>query len=296
MRTRLIDAIVGLTLVVSLAAPAAAANKEHQQLAADIRMLQEQTQQLQAMLASVADAIKAVNARLDDQNNAVRKAFADQKLIIDALSNDLRVVREKVDDNNVRISSLNQELESLRQAMQQLATRGVPTDAGAPAGQPSGTGLPPEGGAAAAPSQPSMPTATVPSGGVPVGISTSPQRLYEIAWSDYAGGHWDLAIQGFESFIRTYPKSDQADDAQVNIGTSYMMAGNYPKAIESYDTAIRDYPTGNAIPDAYYRRGLALRHLGQLDKARESLETVVSKYPDSDAGRLARQQLDQMKK
>ncbi len=286
------SALAALVLALGLAAPAAAANKEHQQLAADIRMLQEQTQQLQAMLTAIADQIKAVNARIDEQNNAVRKAFADQKLIIDTLSSDLRVVREKVDDNNVRISSVSQELESLRQAMQQMASRPTSTDQTPGTGTPGAT-MPPESGAAAAP-QP--PTTTVPPAGPPATLATSPQHLYEMAWSDYASGQWDLAIQGFESFIRTFPKSDQADDAQVNIGTSYMMAGNYPKAVEAYEKAIRDYPTGNAIPDAYYRRGLALRHLGQLDKARESFETVVGKYPDSDAGRLARQQLDQMKK
>jgi tol-pal system protein YbgF len=249
------------------------------------------------MLASITDALKAVNARLDEQNNATRKAFADQKLIIDTLSSDLRVVREKVDDNNVRISSLTQELDALRQAMQQMATRPSTTDAGAAGGAATaGAGPPDAGGAGATSPQPSAPGSSTPPAGPPPTLATSPQHLYEMAWSDYASGQWDLAIQGFESFIRTFPKSDQADDAQVNIGTSYMMAGNYPKAVEAYDKAIRDYPTGNAIPDAYYRRGLALRHLGQLDKARESLDYVVKNYPDSDAGRLARQQLDQMKR
>ena len=39
--------------------PAAAANKEHQQLMADIRMLQEQSQLLQNMLGSLADVAQS---------------------------------------------------------------------------------------------------------------------------------------------------------------------------------------------------------------------------------------------
>ena len=86
---------------------------------ADLRMLQEQAQLLQNLIGTLTDAMKAVNARLDQQAEVNRKAFADQKLVVDNLTNDVRVVREKLDDNNVRIGSLSQELDSLRQSMQQ---------------------------------------------------------------------------------------------------------------------------------------------------------------------------------
>src|SRR5689334_4565967 len=239
--------------LLTCAAPSFAANKEHQQLAADIRMLQEQTQQLQNMLGSLNETLRAVNTRLDDQTNAGRKAFADQKLLIDNLSSDLRVVREKVDDNNVRIASLTQELDALRQAVQQMAARPQTTDA------------------AAAPTQPSAPTpATVPDTATtapPIGVS--PKQLYDTAWVDYTGGQWDLAIQGFEAYIRSFPKSEQACDAQVNIGKAYDYAGNKDKALEAFDKAIRDYPNAKGLPDAYYQKGLVLLDLKQPDKARE---------------------------
>src|SRR5205823_12922011 len=219
--------VLVVALLVAVAAPVSAANKEHQQLAADIRMLQEQAQTLQNMLGTLNETLKAVNTRLDDQTNAMRKAFADQKLLIDNLSSDLRVVREKVDDNNVRIASLTQELDALRQAMQQMAARPATTDAGAGA-------------------LPGAPTAAAPEPATPVGVS--PKQLYDAAWADYTAGQWDLAVQGFEAYIRSFPKSEQASDAQVNIGQAYDYAGNKQKAIEAYDKAIRDYPTGKALP------------------------------------------------
>ena len=43
--------------VVSAAAPAAAANKEHQQMMAEIRMLQEQNAQLQQSIGTLVDAL-----------------------------------------------------------------------------------------------------------------------------------------------------------------------------------------------------------------------------------------------
>src|SRR6266571_4791814 len=126
-------AILAILAVVATASPAHAANKEHQQLMADLRMLQEQSQILQNLIGTVTDSLKAVNTRLDQQAETTRKSFADQKLVIDNLTNDVRVIREKLDDNNVRIGSLTQEVESLRQSMQQMGSRpSVTNDAADP--------------------------------------------------------------------------------------------------------------------------------------------------------------------
>jgi len=147
MKQRLFCALL-VGALATTAVPAHAANKEHQQLMADLRMLQEQSQLLQNLLGSVTDALKVVNTRLDQQTETNRKAFADQKLVIDNLTNDVRVIREKLDDSNVRLGSLTQEVDSLRQSMQQMATRPSATT------EPdlSGTGGPPAAGGAPLPS------------------------------------------------------------------------------------------------------------------------------------------------
>jgi tol-pal system protein YbgF len=272
----LLTATLTALLAPAVATPALAIDKEHRQMEADLRMLQEQSQQLQNLLGSITDAIKALNAKIDDQANANRKAMADEKLLVDNLTNDVRVIREKLDDNNVRLGSLSQEIDALRRGVQQMASRPAPSDA-AP-------------GAPGAPSDTPPPSAT-PTSAAPVGVS--PQQIWDAAFSDYTIAQYDLAIQGFQSFIQYFPKDDRADDAQVYIGHCYMQAGKNDKAVEAYDMAIRNYPGGNAIPDAYYRRGLALRNLRQLDRAKESFETVIKNYPDSAAASLARQQLAQ---
>jgi TolA-binding protein len=219
-----------------------------------------------------------VNTRLDQQAETTRKAFADQKLVIDNLTNDVRVIREKLDDNNVRIGSLTQEVDALRQSIQQMGTRPSATndaaapDAAAPAGAP-------------APGTPPSPT-----------VGQSPRQVFDSAQSDYYSGQYDLAIIGFTDYIKSYPKSDQADDAQVLICTAYLQDGKNEKAVEACDLAIRTYPGGDKIPDAYYKKGLALQNLRDLNGAREAWEHVVKSNPDTDAGRLAKQRLDQIVK
>src|SRR3989442_12988702 len=216
-------ALLILLLAVPFAAPAAAIDKEQRQLMADVRMLQEQNQQVQNLLGSIAESIKAVNARIDDQSKVTGKAMADQKLVIDNLTNNVREIREKLDDNNVRLGSLNQEVEALRQGLQQL-------NVSAPAATaPVAAAAPPTGDAAA-------PTAVLPPSAV---LGTSPQKLFDEALADYYLAQWDLAITGFETVIKYYPKSERAADAQVYIGHSYLQAGkNYDKAVDAYDVAI----------------------------------------------------------
>src|SRR6476619_2911237 len=117
MKHRLGVAALALAIAAGAAAPLTGADKETRQMMADIRILQEQSQQLQNLLSALNDSIKAVNARIDEQSGASRKSFADQKVVIDALTNDLRVVREKLDDNNVRVGSISQELDALRKSI-----------------------------------------------------------------------------------------------------------------------------------------------------------------------------------
>jgi tol-pal system protein YbgF len=279
-----------LMLGVFAAAPAHAANREHLQIVADIRMLQEQTQQLQATLVQLNDALKTLNARLDEQGNQQRKAFADQKLLVDTLTGEVRIVREKVDDTNVRLSSLSQEVDSLRSPQSGAPPMMPQPPAGTEGAQPPAAGAtePP----AATP--PSGASAAPMGGAAPAPVGMSPTRLFEIAQADYAGGQWALAINGFETYLKTFPKTDKADDAQFYIGEAYSLDGKFKDAITAYDKVINDYPSGDRVPDALYKRGLAYSRLGQNDRARESFELVMKNFPNSEGSRLAKQVLDRL--
>jgi tol-pal system protein YbgF len=109
----------------------------------------------------------------------------------------------------------------------------------------------------------------------------SPQRMYDNAYSDYMGGQFDLAIQGFNAYIASFPKSDLADDAQLNIGNAYYAAGKYREAADAFQKVITNYPQSNTLPVAYYKQGLTYTELKQLDQARKAFETVMQKYPSA---------------
>ncbi len=274
---RLGAAVLAASVVAS---PASAQNRREMQMMADIRMLQEQNQQLQVALAdlnaALKEALKVVSGRLDEQANATRKAFADQNLKVDQFASDLRVVREGVSESNVRISSLSQELEALRLSIPQYPQPSVAP----PVSDPASPGAPPA----------TEPTPAPPA----IGPGMSPQRLYDIAWADYTASQWELCISGFETYLRTFPKSDLADEAQFYIGECNFLNGKNQDAVQAYNQVIASYPRGQSVGPAYYKRGLAFEQLGQVDRARESFEQVIKNFPDSDAARLAKQNLDRL--
>src|ERR1051325_1129048 len=144
-----ISTIVAVLLVA--AAPSSAQSREQRQMMADIRMLQQQTQELQVAIATLTqalqDQIKTVNTRLDAANDASRKGFADQKVIIDDMGKDLRAIRERVDDTNVRVSNIREEIEALRSSIPiappPTAAPAAPTDPNAPPAPAPTTGAPP---------------------------------------------------------------------------------------------------------------------------------------------------------
>ncbi len=269
-------ALLVLSVAAALWVPATGANREHQLMMADIRVLQEQTLELQSRIAETAQALKAVTGKLDEQAGAVRRSFADQKVLVGNVAGDLRVIREKVDDNNVRVGSLSQEMEAIRQAIAQIPAQPAVAAGEAPPG-----------------AQPAQPPGETPQ---PTALGMSPQKLFDTAWGDYTVGQFSLAITGFQNYIKAFPTLDKAGDAQWYVGESYFGMGKYEEAISAYDHVISDYPNNHLVPDAYYKRGVAYNALTppQTDKARESWEFVVKTYPSSEAGRLARQKLDQL--
>ena len=124
----------------------------------------------------------------------------------------------------------------------------------------------------------------------------SPQRLYDTAMADFTAGQWALCIEGFNTYLRGFARTDYADDAQWYVGECYQQEGKFTEAIDAYNRVISNYPKGDRVPDAYYKRGIAFSQLGQTDRAVESLEALMKTFPDHDMARLAKQQVDRLKR
>jgi tol-pal system protein YbgF len=116
-------------------------------------------------------------------------------------------------------------------------------------------------------------------------------EAYLKAFGLYSANKYDEAIESFSAFIKAYPDSEYAANAQYWIGECYYTRSDLPKALDSFNKVISNYPHGNKVPDAMLKAGYTLFAMKQPEKAAPMLESLVSKYPDSPAAIRAKEKL-----
>ncbi len=306
MARRLSFALAFVGLLAAWPTEARAQNREHQQIFADLRMLQEQTQLLRAAVAELAASLKAVDARVDEQANLTRKLFADQGVQIGALTDNARILREKLDATNVTLSKDAHEMETIRQEIGNqrtllnqiivmLTPPPVPVDPNAvPTGAAGATGT--TGGTTTAGTTGTDPQ-TAPPPVVPTPTPTplappqNPDRVFNTAFGDYVTGKYDIAIQGFEYYIKTFPSSPEVPRARFHIAESHYGKGANKEAVTAYEQVITLHKGTEWESQALYKQGLAYEQLGQIARAKANWERVRADFPDSSAAVLAQQAL-----
>jgi tol-pal system protein YbgF len=263
-------------LTAALAAPAAAQDREQLQMLAELRMIQEQSGQLRALIATLEETLKALNTKLDQQADANRKTAADQKLQMDGLRDTVSVLREKLDDTNVRISTLSHEVQTLRGSMTAIQQAQQAAAAAAAANPPAGDPAAPQN----PPAQPAAPAA---------GLDA--KRTFDTAMGDYLSGAFALAVDGFQAYIRTFPTAPAAAQAQYYIGESLFQLQRFQEAVTEYGKVIDNYKTSEWVPEALYKQGQSFERLKDFARARQAYEAVIKSHPDSNAAMLAKQKL-----
>ncbi len=246
------------------ACPALAANK-------DIESLRTQVIGLQGQVSDLARALEDTNRELRRLN----EGLAEQTALLKRGTQDAHAADE---DTRAALKELSERLgASLERVEQRLAAfLARPTSPAEPAatveGDPGSAPLAPAGAPAA-------------------GTLPAPRELYSQAYADYARGNYDLAIEGFQEYLRAAPGSDLADNAQYWIGECLYGKQRYSEAIEAWNALLRDHTSSDKLPDARVKKGMALERLGRRTQALIEYRYVVERYPKSPAARIARDKL-----
>lgn len=271
-----------VTLACLGAAPAAAQNREHVEIFADLRMLQEQVQKLQLAVNTLAQQLSATNERLDKQAGDSLKYAADQKLVIDSLQASLREMAERLSESTVGVSRVNSEIKALRDGLSQqqallnqiLSLLQTNLSATTP---PGGTGHAP---------------------GAPAGGGTlppSPGAYWDAAWGYYASSKYAEAILAFQEYLKQFPDNPDAPKAHMFIGDSHFFLGKFKDALNAYQVVITKFPNSDQVPDAYLKQGQSYAALKQNTEARRIYMLVMNRFPKSDAAVFAAEYLKSIK-
>ena len=119
----------------------------------------------------------------------------------------------------------------------------------------------------------------------------SEDGIYQTAKQAFDQGDFELARERFQKLIKTYPKSNNADNAQFWIGEIYYQEKWYEKAILEYQKVIENYPNGNKVQSSLLKQGFSFFNLGDKANARLIFTELIKKYPKSNEAEIARKKL-----
>ena len=123
------------------------------------------------------------------------------------------------------------------------------------------------------------------------GESEAAKKDYDEAWRLVERKDFRAAIPRFRVFLKKYPNSDFADNAQYWLGECYYGLKEYDQAILEFDAVRRKYPKSDKVPAALLKQGFAFAELGDKVDARLILQELVDRYPQSEEAAKAKQKL-----
>lgn len=115
--------------------------------------------------------------------------------------------------------------------------------------------------------------------------------FYEASFDLIKQRDFPKALQAFSAFLRKYPDSQYAGNAQYWLGEVHLVEGDLQAAGKAFALVSHSYPEHNKVPDSLYKLADVERRLGNADKARGIMQEVVAKHPNSSAAQLAQQDL-----
>src|SRR5471030_196724 len=117
---------------------------------------------------------------------------------------------------------------------------------------------------------------------------------YDAAFDLIKAKDFDKASQAFTAFLRQYPNSQYAGNAQYWLGEVNLAKGDLQCAGQAFAKVSQLYPKHAKVPDSLYKLADVERRLGHTDKVKGILQHVVAQYPGTSAAQLAQRDLQRM--
>jgi tol-pal system protein YbgF len=260
-----------LLLALGCALPAFGVSKEIVQLQTQVEALQNQLTQMRQSFDERMGVMRNLIEQTTDNMNKVTGAVNDLQKTLSQQNNDTAA---KIDQVSAQVQSLHDSLDEMRARLNKISTQ-FDTLASQQQNLPAQT-----------------PGANPP--GAPQAQAPPPDVLYNNGLRDYNAGKYDVAGQEFTDYLKFYPNTDLAGNAQFYLGEIAYREQNFQGAIQAYDTVLQQYPGGNKAAAAQLKKGYALIELGQKDAGVRELNGLIARYPRSVEATQARERLRQL--
>lgn len=205
-----------------------------------------------------SDRVNQLNSGLAELQKSVQNSVGNAGQKVDNLGSQMQGMQALIEELRVRLDKLSQQVAKIESSTQTISAATFP-------------GGMAEAGSAATP--------------------PAPDVLYNTALRDYTGGNYPLALQEFTDYLRYYPTTSLASNAQFYVGDIYYQQGQFEKAIQEYDKAIEQYPTGNKTAAAQLKKGFALINVDLRAQGIQELNSLLKRFPNTPEASLAQDKL-----
>lgn len=261
--------MLGTALVLALAAPAFAADKQTlADIRAELAQVSAQLQELRGeLVASGASGLQAAGGasalqRMDTMEAELTRLTAMTEQLKDRVDKVVKDGTNRVGDLEFRVCELEEGCDP------------------ASVGQAQ-----PLGGAAPAAAAPVASGGAAASGGT---MAMNEQADFDRAKGVLDQGDFRAAADLFKTFAETYPGGPLTGDAGYLRGEALMKAGDVPGAARAWLDGFSAEPEGKRAADDLLELGKALGTLGQKTEACATLAEVPARFPSSEAaGKVA---------
>lgn len=121
--------------------------------------------------------------------------------------------------------------------------------------------------------------------------SAESEAAYRGAFTMLKAGQYDESIASFNNFLRQYPSSQYADNAQYWLGEAYYVMGQFEPAIDQYQKLVNGYPDSKKQSHAMLKIAYSYHELALAEQAVGVLTELKNRFPGSAAARLADERL-----
>ena len=229
-----------------------------------------------AYAGGAASAPASAQGMLFNQLQQMQEQIARQQGVIEVLQNDVARMKQ---ENLERYQDLDRRIGSgaaPAATPDNSSTGGDLNAAGAAAGAGAGAAAQPP----AASSEPGDPA--------------KEKLYYDAAFDLIKAKDFDKASQAFSAFLRKYPNSQYAGNAQYWLGEVNLAKGDLQGAGQAFAKVSQLYPKHAKVPDSLYKLADVERRLGHADRVKGILQQVVAQYPGTSAAQLAQRDLQRM--
>ncbi len=256
---------------------------------------------LNDQVAALNKRVRTLEDSLDNKLNPVRSSQAGFQSDLDQIQGEIRSLSGRVEENEHLVKRVVEKdlgaQDTVRSTVGQLSEKVATLEArveqqqrylGLEAPAPkTGQGETPPGAIKEEPRPKPAPAQ-------PPAVSREAD-LYDKSLALYRDGKYEEAIAGFKEYLKTYSKSDRADNAQFWIGEAYMALKQYEQAILAYQEVIKKYPKGNKAANATLRQAMAFLEINDKTSAKLLLTKVTKNYPGTNEAKIAQKKLDTLK-